>query len=416
LRKHYLRSLFTLGTSLTALFLLVRCSVPGRDYSPLGIGDNAGSGGLGGDDVLLGSSGHGGSGGTAGAAGQDGLGDAGGLGGSGGAPPPPPIPCIVVINDAGSEDAGSTDAGTDAGSSDAGSADAGTPYEPCACVDGFIQAVDADGDGDGTRACTVAPGLDCDDDNASVTHNSCGGCTVLPNTPGEDCLDCGAYICEGPESVVCATKPAAVVVDPDCRCLDALIVARDTDQDGEGTRLCEQNPGNDCNDGLDTFVTDECGGCNESLPGSVGYACNECGTYTCSGTSLVCTPSTSTRCENGTTVRQKCVGTGFWDYVETCANACYQGNCETCTPGTFQCVTVAPSSTMLYRCNINSSYGILWSSWASCYDGPCNETTGTCTTGYLMLPRDQTFDVVPLLRPGLPWHDVLNTASDSDYG
>jgi hypothetical protein len=32
------------------------------------------------------------------------------------------------------------------------------------------------------------------------------------------------------------------------------------------------------------------------------------------------------------------------------------------------------------------------------------------------LPKDQTFDVVPLLRPGLPWHDVLNTASDSDYG
>jgi hypothetical protein len=37
--------------------------------------------------------------------------------------------------------------------------------------------------------------------------------------------------------------------------------------------------------------------------------------------------------------------------------------------------------------------------------------------GYLLLPRDQTFDVLPLLERGGPrWHDVLNTASDSDYG
>ena len=70
---------------------------------------------------------------------------------------------------------------------------------------------------------------------------------------------------------------------------------------------------------------------------------------------------------------------------------------------------------VFYRCNDNSSYGILWSSYASCYSGPCNANTGTCT-GQLFLPRDETFDVVPLLRPGLPWHDVLNTASDSDYG
>jgi hypothetical protein len=32
------------------------------------------------------------------------------------------------------------------------------------------------------------------------------------------------------------------------------------------------------------------------------------------------------------------------------------------------------------------------------------------------LPRDRTFDVAPLEHGSLPWHDVLNTASDADYG
>jgi len=63
----------------------------------------------------------------------------------------------------------------------------------------------------------------------------------------------------------------------------------------------------------------------------------------------------------------------------------------------------------------SSSSGINWTSWDSCFGGTCNATTGGCT-GYLFLPRDPTFDVVPLLRPGLPWHDILNTASESDYG
>ncbi|HKO94184.1 MAG TPA: hypothetical protein VJU61_23685, partial [Polyangiaceae bacterium] len=342
-------------------------------------------------------------------------------GGSGGAPPPPPIPCVEVIPDAGSDAAGSSAAGdagsNDAGSSDAGSGDAGAPYEPCACVNGFIQAVDADGDGDGTRACLAAPGLDCDDNDSAVTHNTCGGCSALPNPVGEACLDCGAYTCEGPESVVCATKPDAVIVDPDCRCQDALIVARDTDGDGWGTRYCEANAGIDCDDGNNGYVTNECGGC-ESLPGAEGEDCNQCGVWTCAGTGMACVPkegSAGQRCDpNNPTNRQTCVGSGFWDYAQTCSNVCYQGNCEVCTPGTYQCVTDSSGSTMLYKCTTGGGTAN-WTSWLSCVYDPCNATTGTCTT-YLFLPRDETFDVVPLLRPGLPWHDVLNTASDSDYG
>jgi hypothetical protein len=411
----HIRRAVSLGTSLTALFLLVRCSVPGRDYSQLGIGDSAGNGGSAGDegDIIL----HGDLGGSSGSAGQGGqggqgdLGDAGGLGGSG-VTPPEPIPCDWSSNDAGVNDAGTGDAGTE----NAGTEDAGTEDATCECVDGFIRPVDADGDGDGTRACSLVPGLDCDDGDAEVTHNSCGGCTTLPNTVGTDCLDCGAFICDGPESVVCASKPGALE-DPDCRCLNALVVARDIDNDGAGTRLCEVNPGNDCNDGNASFIMNACGGC-EPAPGALGAACNQCGVYACNDTAIVCSPQVGVNHCDGNT-RQTCQGTGYWGNDFACANVCYAGNCEACTPGTFYCSDIGGGSELLYKCISNagssSSLGIGWTSWASCTGNTCNPTNGNCL-GYLLLPRDQSFDVVPQLRPGLPWHDVLNTALEADYG
>jgi len=329
-----------------------------------------------------------------------------------------PIPCNPV-----DEDAGASDAGTDGGVSDAGTQDAGADDSACACVNGFIRAVDLDGDGDWSRACSIAPGLDCDDSDPAVTHNSCGGCAVLPHAVGEDCGDCGVYACDGTEAVKCVSKPGPVE-DSDCRCLAGLIVAKDTDGDGAGSKFCEQNPGTDCNDGNGSFITDECGGCNESPPGALGSGCNTCGLLTCNGTAIVCgtNPSAGGHCRDDKN-RQTCNASGFWvDDPSPCPNACYQGSCQLCTPGTFLCGT--PNSPfagdiILYKCletATSSSAGISWYSWDSCTTTTgCNATTGTCT-GYLFLPRDRTFDVVPSQRDGLPWHDILNTASDSEYG
>ena len=414
--KHYLRNALSLGTSLTALFLLVRCSVPGRDYSLLGI-DTGNGGASGSADVVLHSSG-----------GEGGLGDAGSdQGGSAGAPPAP-IPCdiaslLAASHDAGSEDAGANDAGTDAGSDDAGTNDTSADVTACVCIDGFIRGVDADGDGDGSRACSLAPGLDCDDADPAVTHNACGGCAVLPNAIGDDCGNCGTYACDGTDALACVSKPGPLE-DPDCRCLAGLIVARDTDGDGQGTRLCEANPGIDCNDGNSSVVTNECGGCAD-LPGAVGEACNECGVYACNGGALACVPSTGAagqKCLGDNKTRQTCVGTGFWGGDASCANVCYQGACATCIPGSYLCGAAGypySGDIILYKCfetATSSSAGISWYSWLSCTTTTgCNATTGTCT-GYLFLPRDRTFDVVPSQRDGLPWHDILNTASDSDYG
>jgi hypothetical protein len=415
LRNYQIIRAVTLGTGLTALFLLVRCSVPGRDYSPLGIGQSAGSGGESGsgDDIVLHSSG-----------GQGGLGDAGsdqgGAAGAAGAPPEP-IPCNAVSTPAGTTDAGTSDAGTDAGATDGGADDAGTDGTgaddtACACVDGFIRSVDADGDGDGTRACSSAPGLDCDDSDPAVTHNSCGGCTVLPNAIGEDCGDCGTYACDGPDGVKCVSKPDPLV-DPDCRCVAGLIVARDTDGDGTGTRLCEQNPGTDCNDGNASVISNECGGCAD-LPGAVGDTCNECGAYVCYGGTLKCGPSpTAVSSCTDNMHRQSCNANGYWSN-DPCEFWCARGECQPCTPGTFQCAYGATGDT-IYGCFDSTSYGINWWYWDSCVvpgSLRCDPTTGGCKSGSLLLPRDRSFDLVPSQRDGLPWHELLNTALDSEYG
>jgi hypothetical protein len=409
LKNTRLRNALALGTSFSALFLLVNCEVPQRDYSVLNIGGTTSSGP---DDFLQADAGSS---------------DAG-VSGPVGPVPLPPVPCSedagvsnTNVHDAGSADAGSADASTADASASASSAAGNGSRSLCECVEGFYKAVDADGDGEGTSACSIAPGLDCDDADPAITHNGCGGCTALPAELGADCQDCGTYVCDGTDALACASKPGPVE-DPDCRCQDGLLVARDTDQDGQGTRLCEANPGIDCNDGDETFLANECGGC-EPLPGVVGGACNECGVYTCNGAAMVCAPPTgagSQHCLN-TTTRQTCVGTGFWSNDFACPNVCYQGNCETCTPGTFRCQGPYSGSYLLQVCITDasigsSSYGIGWGSYLSCTAAQgCNATTGACT-GYLLLPRDDDFEVAPSLRGGLPWHELLNTASDSDYG
>ena len=128
-------------------------------------------------------------------------------------------------------------------------------------------------------------------------------------------------------------------------------------------------------------------------------------------------PSAGGHCTNDKN-RQTCNSNGFWGNDADCPNVCYQGSCQICTPGTFYCAPYNGSA-ILYKCletATSSSAGISWYSWASCTTTQtCNATTGTCV-GYLFLPRDRTFDVVPSQRDGLPWHDLLNTASDSDYG
>lgn len=66
----------------------------------------------------------------------------------------------------------------------------------CDALDG----VDADGDGVASRA---SGGTDCNDANAEVTSNECGGCEPLGGTVGQACAGCGQLVCDPAGGLSC---------------------------------------------------------------------------------------------------------------------------------------------------------------------------------------------------------------------
>ncbi|WP_437507773.1 hypothetical protein [Sorangium sp. So ce1099] len=208
--------------------------------------------------------------------------------------------------------------------------------------------------------------------------------------------------------------------DPDCECAGGKVVARDVDDDGEGTRLCEAAAGRDCDDGDGAFVVNECGGCNKSLGGKVGDPCGSCGVFQCLGDSAL-------RCAAPEPPPRQCAGNtlqvcadGQWTTEIMCDGAlpaCFNGACTQCRPGTFKCGSVQGTPVVI-KCLETGSWE---SSWTSCSsDQTCNAESGTCVG--MFHPRDIDFDVPldvpPLLRdapgtpaaPGLPTRDVLDLA------
>lgn len=227
-------------------------------------------------------------------------------------------------------------------------------------------------------------------------------------------------------SVGCVLGDPAL--DPDCDCIDGIVVAKDADVDGAGRIGCEQAPGTDCNDANETFQQNVCGGCLQSLSGTPGAACNGCGTYQCSGVdAIVCsTPNPPPRRCASATTPELCVDAN-WETLAVCPSAtprCLQGGCVECTPGTFRCeVYAGTSDEIIWRCDAT---GYWESSWiASCFASSgyhCNATTGTCVTN-LMHPRDANFEVIPALgldpleyRRGRSTEDVLDSATGFRFG
>lgn len=226
--------------------------------------------------------------------------------------------------------------------------------------------------------------------------------------------------------------------DPDCRCVDGFLIPKDVDGDGEGTRLCEASPGLDCDDGDDTFVANECGGCIKDLGGAVGDNCDECGVLKCQGDSaLVCrSPDPQPKRCTDLNTPQSCVN-GSWVVQPDCSGAspvCLGGACVQCNPGTplsvsgarqYLCDTTsyAPDD-LVYRC---SDGGYWESSWiASCYASSaqvCDAATGSCKAAGIPHLRDRSFNVVPELLKGLqekqlgrPVLEVFDSLLGSQFG
>lgn len=229
--------------------------------------------------------------------------------------------------------------------------------------------------------------------------------------------------------------------DPDCRCIDGELFAKDVDGDGEGTRFCEAAPGGDCDDGDDEFIKNECGGCIKDLGGSVGDDCGDCGTLKCQGDSaLVCgSPSPQPKRCTDINTPQACVN-GNWVVQSDCSGGtpvCLNGGCVQCNPGApintlpglaarqFMCDTTsyAPDD-LVYRC---SDGGYWESSWLlSCYASSlqaCDAATGSCVTAGIRHLRDKSFEVEPALLKGVrerqlgrPVLDVFDSLLGSKFG
>jgi hypothetical protein len=192
--------------------------------------------------------------------------------------------------------------------------------------------------------------------------------------------------------------------DPECECVDGALVARDTDGDGQGSRLCEAAPGTDCDDGDAAFQQNACGGCNKNIGGVVGDPCGECGFFECQGDSAVqcATPTPPPMQCSGNTV-QVCSG-AQWVDDKTCSGAtpaCYMGACKECIPGSFKCGSITYPNDIIIKCLDTGSWESSWT--ASCYQpSECVEGQNTCA-GLFFHPRDVDFDVPsPHVAPGLP--------------
>ena len=195
---------------------------------------------------------------------------------------------------------------------------------------GCSGCIDADGDGYGIGDACVA--LDCDDTNRAISpaaaevcdaidnncdgavdegleRNACGGCLVLPASPGDVCESCGTWQCDDKGELACT--------------------------------------------GGDSSLVNACGGCTE-LGAEPGTACGTCGLWVCSedqsslecadaglGEDLGCgTCATGTvACDDGVA---QCVG----DLGEAALNAC--GGCAILAeePGT----PCGECSTAVYEC------------------------------------------------------------------
>jgi hypothetical protein len=298
--------------------------------------------------------------------------------------------------------------------------------------DGGLGGTSAGGSGTGSAATGGTSGGSPNTGGTSIgsggsdpggTGGTGTGGTVGGGTTGGDGGAGGLAGSSGsPDAGDCSTS------DPDCECVDGVVVAVDKDGDGSGSRFCEEAPGEDCDDDDEFYQHNACGGCTE-LPYALGAVCLQCGIYACNGEDAlqcVAPEPAPRRCLNASTPEQ-CVN-GYWVMQTQCSGVtpvCVnQGDCGECVPGTYKCDSVF-NDTVVVACEAN---GFWQSSWLfSCYASSgqtCDATTGTCKYGMMPLPRDATFEVPPALErffdpsadEGRPTRDVLDLASGFRFG
>lgn len=285
------RRKLVLGTALCSTFLLFQCTKPDRDFDAFlpSTGGRKSTGGEGGDPGE-------GSGGVA----TGGRRNTGGMAGGG----------------FGGEGAmgGASSGGKGSGTGGKGEPAAciGNKDDDCDCVEGELVAKDLDGDGEGTRLCEAAPGLDCDDGDKDFIQNACGGCTKdLEGQVGDACGGCGTLQCDGDSALACRSpdpqpRRCAGAAAPEL-CVDGNWVAQTA-----------------CTGGTPVCLNGGCVECNPGAPANPlpGLANRQ---FRCDTTSFA-PDEVIYRCSDG----------GFWE--STSFATCYADQSMACNAATGTCV------------------------------------------------------------------------------
>ncbi len=283
------RRKLVLGTALCSTFLLFQCTKPDRDFDAFlpSTGGRKSTGGEGGDPGE-------GSGGVA----TGGRRNTGGMAGGG----------------FGGEGAmgGASSGGKGSGTGGKGEPAAciGNKDDDCDCVEGELVAKDLDGDGEGTRLCEAAPGLDCDDGDKDFIQNACGGCTKdLEGQVGDPCGECGVLKCQGDSALVCRSP------DPQPR------------------RCSDTNTPERCIDGNWVVQAD----CSGSKPVCLNGACAQCDPGPPFNTLPGLSSTREYKCENvnSDSVLYGCTDEGNWEW----RTSCYASSLEVCNAASKGCVT-----------------------------------------------------------------------------
>jgi hypothetical protein len=346
------------------------------------------------------------------------------------------------INQGGGGTSGSTaGSGGTTQSSGTGGAPCTTTDPGCACVDGKVTAIDADGDGHGTLFCATAPGDDCDDTDQDFVADACGGCNKdLGAKPGDACNDCGTQTCQTDHTLACAgpSTPLRGCAGNVVQVCDATGKWQDETSCVAPTPACVAGACGSCTPGqqqCNDAVVQQCDGtgkwvdqttCVAPTPVCLAATCVVCapGAKQCSGTTtqvcnsqgawvnqttcglttpvclngacVVCNPG-DVRCSNSTQP-QTCGKAGSWINETACSGGlpyCMGGACKQCKPGTFKCGVIGGGPVSI-PCSSTGSWS---STWTSC-SLSCNASTGKCT---LFHPLDLEFEVPRLLREhGVP--------------
>ena len=237
----------------------------------------------------------------------------------------------------------------------------------------------------------------CVGDEGDAAWNACGGCAVLPNTPGLDCGACEArWICDGRDAVRCEGDPTDSdgdgVCDPDDRCPgsdDAI------DSNGNGVPDACEAPcppgryGADCA-GICNCVNGECndgrrgtGACS-CEPRWAGAACDACANGFFGADCAPCRNcGPNGTCDDGVDGDGGCVcdagfsgagcdacATGLYGEACTGVCACGPGTCDDGIDGSGRCT--CPSG----------RYGASCGGTCACVAGICNDGArgdGSCT-------------------------------------